>query len=79
MLGYVDYKLFGNMQDINLFYLNGNGDCFVVWGGGVFWGLRFDGKFIEFYDYIIVNYFFYEDNFVDVYDNGFNFNMNVLV
>ena len=26
------------MQDTNSFYLNGNGDRSVAWGGGVSWG-----------------------------------------
>ena len=79
MSGYADYKSSGNMQDTNSFYLNGNGDRSVAWGGGVSWGPRFDGKPIEFYDYTTVNYSPYEDNFVDAYDNGFNSNTNVSV
>ena len=79
MSGYANYKSSGNMQDTNSFYLNGNGDRSVAWGGGVSWGPRFDGKPIEFYDYTTVNYSPYEDNFVDAYDNGFNSNTNVSV
>ena len=65
MSGYADYKSSVNMQDTNSFYLNGNGDRSVAWGGGVSWGPRFDGKPIEFYDYTTVNYSPYDDNFVD--------------
>lgn len=56
MSGYANYKSSGNMQDTNSFYLNGNGDRSVAWGGGVSWGPKFDGQPIEFYDYTTVNY-----------------------
>lgn len=79
MSGYANYKSSGNMQDTNSFYLNGNGDRSVAWGGGVSWGPKFDGQPIEFYDYTTVNYSPYKNNFVDAYDNGFNSNTNVSV
>ena len=79
MSGYNNYKSSGNMQDTNSFYLNGNGDRSVIWGGGVSWGPKFDGKPIEFYDYTMVPYSPYEDNFVDAFDNGFNSNTNISI
>ena len=81
MSGYVDYKSSGNMQDTDSFYLNANGDRSITWvgGGDVSWGPKFDGQPIEFYDYSMVPYQAYEDNFVDSYDNGFNSNTNVSI
>ena len=79
MSGYASYKSSGNMQDTNSFYLNGNGDRSVIWGGGVSWGPKFDGKPIEYLDYNMVPYSPKKDNFVDAFDNGFNTNTNVSI
>ena len=81
MSGYVEYKSSGNMQDTDSFYLNANGDRSITWvgGGDVSWGPKFDGQPIEFYDYTMVPYQAYKDNFVDSYDNGFNSNTNVSI
>ena len=79
MAGWTNYKSSGNMQDTNSFYLNANGDRSVAWGGGVSFGPKFDGQPIEFYDYTMVPYQAYENNFIDSYDNGFNSNTNVSI
>ncbi|MGM9760474.1 MAG: SusC/RagA family TonB-linked outer membrane protein, partial [Parabacteroides sp.] len=79
MSGYNYYKSSNNMQDTNSFYLNANGDRSVAWGGGVSYGPRFDGQPIEFYDYSMVPYTAYENNFTDAFDNGFNSNTNISV
>ncbi len=83
MSGYTDYKSSGNMQDTDSFYLNANGDRSVQPFGPLTsdysYGPKFDGQPIEFYDYSMVPYQAYENNFVDSYDNGFNSNTNVSI
>lgn len=79
MAGYANYKSSGNMQDTNSFYLNGNGQRSLTWGGGVSYGPKFDGQDIEYYDYTTKKYSPNKNNFTDAYDDAFSTNTNVAV
>lgn len=79
MSGFNNYKSSNNAQDTNSFYLNQNGERSLTSGGIYSYGPKFDGQDIEYYDYSIVPYSPYKNNFVDAFDNGFNTNTNVSV
>jgi len=79
MAGYANNKSSGDMQDTDSFYLNADGVRSMVAYAGLGWGPKFDGQPIEYWDYTMMPYKAYKNNFVDAFDDGFNTNTNISV
>ena len=66
-------------DNLNQFYLNGNGERTLIGASGRHWGPAFDGKPIEYFDGEKRAYSPVKDNYKDAYQLGFNTNTNVSV